>query len=496
MRRSLPALSRRQFLAGAAGSAVAALLAACGGSTATDTPKPAAPTTAPTTAAAVTNAPTAAPTTAPAAATAPAATTAASSTTTGTRVAGSAVATTGASGTTAAGTSTGSTTLGGGTINGMTWDQILAKAKGGTANWFLYGGSQTTNDYLDKYVAPKMKELYGVTLQRTPVTDTVDAVNKVLAEKQAGKTTDGSVDMIWINGENFRTMANADILYPGWARNLPNAKLISWEEPQVANDFGVPVNDREAPWARAQFVFVYDSAKVPTPPKSFKALEDWLKANPGKFTYAAPPDFTGSVFVRHVLYETTGGWQQYGNAINEQVYTAKSPAAWEYLNRIKPNLWQKGATYPEGAPKLDQLFADGEVSFTMSYSPTAGSVGIGTGKFPKTTRTFYLDAGTIANTSYITIPFNAKNKEAALVLANFLESPEAQLEKAKQTLSGDSTVLDLSRLSDADRAAFKAIPLDPATIPSADLAAHAVPELPSAYVDRIEKDWTANVLKK
>ena len=177
----------------------------------------------------------------------------------------------------------------------MTWDQILAKAKGGTANWFLYGGSQTTNDYLDKYVIPQMKQLYGVTVKRTPVTDTVDAVNKVLAEKQAGKTSDGRVDMIWINGENFRTMAEGNILFTGWARALPNAKLINWEGPKVMNDFGIPVNDREAPWARAQFVFIYDSAKVPTPPKSFAALETYLKANPGKFTYPAPPDFTGSV---------------------------------------------------------------------------------------------------------------------------------------------------------------------------------------------------------
>ena len=393
-------------------------------------------------------------------------------------------------------TSAGAATLGGGQINGMTWEQILAKAKGGTANWFLYGGSQTTNDYLDKYVIPQMKQLYGVTVARTPVTDTVDAVNKVLAEKQAGKTTDGTVDMIWINGENFRTMAEGNILLTGWARALPNAKLINWEEPNVMNDFGIPVNDREAPWARAQFVFIYDSAKVPAPPKSFAALETYLKANPGKFTYPAPPDFTGSVLLRHVLYETTGGWQQYGSAFNEQVYAAKSPAAWDYLNRIKPYLWQKGATYPDGAPKLDQLYADGEVNFTMNYSPTAGSVGIATGKFPKTTRTFYLDGGTIANTSYIAIPFNAKNKEAALVLANFLESPAAQIEKAKQTLSGDSTILDASKLSDADRGALKGIPLDAATISSAELAMHALPELPAAYVDRIEKDWTANVLKK
>jgi putative spermidine/putrescine transport system substrate-binding protein len=480
MRQSPSALSRRRFLAGAAGSAAAALLAACGGASATNTPKPIA--TIPGAAALVA---TGAPTTAATAV--PGATTASASVASGTRASGSAAPTIATSG---------ATTLGSGTVNGMTWEQIVAKAKGSTANWFLYGGSQTTNDYLDKYVIPKMKDLYGVTVQRTPVTDTVDAVNKVLAEKQAGKTSDGSVDMIWINGENFRTMAEANVLLAGWARNLPNAKLINWDEPQIVNDFGVPVNDREAPWARAQFVFVYDSAKVPNPPKSFKALEEWLKTNPGKFTYPAPPDFTGSVLLRHVLYETTGGWQQYGTRFNADVYAAKSPAAWDYLNRVKPNLWQKGATYPEGSAKLDQLFADGEVLFTMSYSPTAGSVGIASGKFPKTTRTFYLDAGTIANTSYVTIPFNAKNKEAALVLANFLESPEAQLEKAKQTLSGDSTVLDLSHLSDADRNAFRSIPLDAATISSADLAAHAVPELPAAYVDRIEKDWQANVLKK
>ena len=53
-------------------------------------------------------------------------------------------------------------------INGMTWEQILAKAKGGTANWFLYGGSQTTNDYLDKYVIPQMQQQFGVTVSGRP----------------------------------------------------------------------------------------------------------------------------------------------------------------------------------------------------------------------------------------------------------------------------------------------------------------------------------------
>jgi len=486
------ALSRRQFLAGAAAAAGATLLAACGsGSTATDTPKPAATTggssaatTAPSAAASATS------TTAPAAAATVAATkapAAVSTATTGTATSGT---------TAASSATTGAAALGSGPINGMTWDQILAKAKGGTANWFLYGGGQTTNDYVDKFVTPRMKEQFGVTVKRVPVTATVDAVNKVLAEKQAGKTTDGSVDMIWVNGENFRTMAEANILFGGWSKALPNAIYIPWNQPSVANDFGYPVNGREAPWGKAQFVMIYDSAKVQNPPTSFKALEEWMKANPGKFTYAAPPDFTGSVFVRHVFYELTGGWQQFDGPFNEQVYTQKAPAAWDYLNWIKPYLWQKGATYPESQPKLDQLFADGEISFTMSYNTNAASQAITKGTYPKTVRSYLLDAGTIANTHYQAIPFNAANKEAVLVLANFLESPAAQIEKAKVEVWGDSPVVDPNTLPPADKATLLALPRGEATLPDAALAAKAVPELQATYLLRIDKDWMANVLKK
>ncbi|MCA1666596.1 MAG: ABC transporter substrate-binding protein [Thermomicrobia bacterium] len=393
-------------------------------------------------------------------------------------------------------TATNSAALGAGTINGMTWEQILAKAKGGTANWFLYGGGQTTNDYVDKYVAPQMTTQFGVTVKRVPVTATVDAVNKVLAEKQAGKTTGGSVDMIWINGENFRTMAEANVLLGGWSKALPNAIYIPWDQPSVANDFGYPVNEREAPWGKAQFVMITDSAKVPNPPTSFKALEDWMKANPGKFTYAAPPDFTGSVFVRHVFYEMTGGWQQFDGPFNEQLYTQKAPATWDYLNRIKPYLWQKGATYPEAQPKLDQLFADSEVLFTMSYNTNAASEAITKGTYPRSVRSYLLDAGTIANTHYQAIPFNAANKEAAFVLANFLESPAAQIEKAKVAVWGDAPVVDPNTLPAADKATLAALPRGVATLPDADLAAKAVPELQSPYVLRIDKDWMTNVLKK
>jgi hypothetical protein len=97
------ALNRRRFLAVTGGMAASAILAACGGSTATDTPKPAA-TSAPTTAAPASSAatPAAASSVATAGGTTAAGTTAAGSAASGTRPVGSTTSAATASGTTAA----------------------------------------------------------------------------------------------------------------------------------------------------------------------------------------------------------------------------------------------------------------------------------------------------------------------------------------------------------------------------------------------------------
>src|SRR6266699_1138944 len=82
------------------------------------------------------------------------------------------------------------------------WDAVQASARGQTVRWWLYGGDQRINAYIDRYVAPAAARL-GVTLKRVPVADTADAVQRVLADRRAGRTSGGAVDLIWINGENF-----------------------------------------------------------------------------------------------------------------------------------------------------------------------------------------------------------------------------------------------------------------------------------------------------
>jgi putative spermidine/putrescine transport system substrate-binding protein len=377
----------------------------------------------------------------------------------------------------------------------LPWDQVLAQAKSTTVNFFMWGGDDNINRYINDFVAQRLKQDYDITLKQTPLGDTVEAVNKVLGEKTAGKNEGGSIDLVWINGENFRTMRQGQLLYGPWAQQIPSAAQIPWDQPGVANDFGYPVDGYEAPWGRAQFVLIYDSARVPEPPKSFAALMEWAKAHPGRFTYPAPPDFTGSVFVRHGFYELAGGYKDLLGPFNQQVYDAKAPAAWEYFKALKPFMWRQGETFPQSVDQLNQLFANGEVDFTMSYNPAFASGAIEKGTFPKTTRTYLLDAGTIANTHYIAIPFNAANKAGAMVLANLLESPAAQIEKAKPAIWGDLPAIDPAKLSATDKAALDAVPRGEATLSPDELVAHSQPELQGDWLEQIEKDWQAKVLK-
>ncbi len=149
-------------------------------------------------------------------------------------------------------------------------------ARGTTVNFFMYGGDDATNAYVDNYVAPRLEEEHDITLERTPVEDIAEVVNKLLNERQAGED-EGTVDLVWVNGENFATGAEAGLWFGPWAEQIPNARYVDWESEEISRDFGYPVEGREAPWGKAQFVMIYDSEKVPDPPKNPDELRAWTQ---------------------------------------------------------------------------------------------------------------------------------------------------------------------------------------------------------------------------
>ncbi|MBT2570758.1 ABC transporter substrate-binding protein [Planococcus sp. ISL-110] len=376
------------------------------------------------------------------------------------------------------------------------WQEVSEASAGQEVNMYMWGGNDNINRYLDEWVAPRLKRDHDVELNRVPMNDSQDIINQLIDEKSAGKI-EGSMDIIWINGENFKAAKDNELLWGDFTGQLPNFnEYIDQEAPEIATDFGEPVEGLEAPWGKAQFVFVHDKSKSETPPKSMDELAQWVRDNPGQFTYPALPDFTGSAFIRHVLYETTGGYEQYQRPAAEiDDLEARLEPMWQYLNDIEPYLWREGETYPESLAKQDQLFASGEIGITMSYDPALAASEVLKGRFPESTRTFVLDGGTLANTHFLSIPFNSSAKAGAMVAINEMLSPEAQIAKLSPENWGDLSALDLDKLAPEQQQAMNEVDLGEATLPLDELEEHRLPELSADYIEIIEKGWMEHVAK-
>lgn len=394
-------------------------------------------------------------------------------------------------------------TLAAGEFDLAHWDSVLAAARGQTVNWYLWGGSDSINAYVDNFYGKALKERYGITLNRVPIADTADAVNQVLSEKQAGKDP-GAVDLIWINGENFFTLKQADLLYKDWAQKLPNAALVNWDNPAINLDFGHPVENMESPWSSAQFQFIYDSARSSADelPRSYAALKDWACAHPGRFTYIDPSasgGFLGKRFLKGALYELSGGAQQW-LTFDQSLWDKQSPALWNYFNELKPCLWRNGETYPKDESELVNLFANNEVDFSMTNDIAGAGRWIADGRMPATARAFVFDQYMIGDFNYVAIPANAPHKAAALVLANLLLEPEFQ---AAQILPengfGLGYAIDVTRVNDPaaltalEAAAAK---LGDAATPAADLARSLAADSAAEYQTLLKQDWAKFVLQQ
>jgi putative thiamine transport system substrate-binding protein len=368
------------------------------------------------------------------------------------------------------------------------WDETLAAARGQTVYWHAWGGDPQVNAYI-AWVGDQVQARHGIELVHVKLTDTAEAVARVVAEKAAGRTEGGAVDLIWINGENFASMKAQDLLFGPFVAVLPSFRYVDTAgKPTTLVDFTVPTDGLEAPWGMAQFVFIHDTATVREPPRSIPALLEWAKANPGRFSYPAPPDFIGTTFLKHVLLELTGQPDALERPVAKADFAAVSAPVWQWLEEVRPYLWRKGQTYPVSGPALHQLLDDGEVDLSMAFNPAEASAAISAGRLPETVRSFILEAGTIGNTHFVAIPFNAAHAAGAMVVADFLMSPEAQAEKQDPRVWGDGTVLDLAALPPDDRARFDALPLGVATLPPEALTP-VRPEPHPSWMEAIEAEW-------
>lgn len=378
-------------------------------------------------------------------------------------------------------------------VDEMSFDELVEAAKGTTVTFYGWGGDESLNRWLDDEFAPLMKEKYDITMDRVPM-DIDQILSQLTGEIQGGEEN-GTIDMIWINGENFQTAKENQMLYGPFTEKLPNFQdYIDGESEDVTLDFAYPIEGYEAPYGKAQMVFVADSAVTPNVPKNAEEFMEFCKENKGKVTYPALPDFTGSVFVRSIIYEVCG-YEQFLDmeADKETVKEAIEPAL-AYLRELNPYLWNEGKTFPDSSTTVDNMFADGELVLNVTYDAFATAIKIADGTYTDTTMTFQFDKGTIGNTNFMAIAANSQNKAGAMVAINEMISPEVQADRY-ETLKV-LPVVDYDKLSDEQKAAFDSVELGAGTIPQDELLAKRLPEMPAQLVPIIEEIWEEEVVGK
>ena len=364
------------------------------------------------------------------------------------------------------------------------WAALEAEAKGQTVYFNAWAGAPAINAYI-AWAGAELNSRHGISLEHVKISDTAEVVRRVRDEVKAGQS-EGSADLVWINGENFRAMKQDHLLFGPFAEDLPNFRLVDVKgKPTTRIDFAEATDGLESPWGMAQLTFFGDGAKITTPPLSMVELAGFAKANPGRVTYPAPPDFHGTTFLKQVLVETMADRNLLPRVVTGEQFASAALPMFASLDRLHPHLWRKGNQFPQSQAQLKQMLADGELLIALTFNPNEPANLVASGTLPASTIAWQHKQGTIGNTHFVAIPINARAKAAAQVTANFLLSPEAQARKADLKLWGDPTVLDLAKLTPADAKRFAA-----ATAPGAvSLPGPTIPEPHGSWVPFIEKAW-------
>jgi putative spermidine/putrescine transport system substrate-binding protein len=374
----------------------------------------------------------------------------------------------------------------------LSWEEITQKAKGQSVTMMMWSGDPKINAYMQDYIVPKVKKEHNIDLQIVSGQGAA-IVQLLMTEKLANKSA-SDVDLVWINGETFYQIRQIDGLIGPWTDLIPNAKYINFSNPFIGIDFQQPTEGFELPWGNVQMTLIYDSQKVQNPPKTRDELSAFVKQHPGTFTF--DNHFTGLTFLKALLIDFAGGNDALSGDFDEENYKRYSAQLWQYISELKPYLWNKGEVFPENVAQMHQLFAAGELWFTMSNNDAEVDNKIAEGLFPETARAYVPDFGSIQNSHYLGITKLSGKKAAAMVVANAMVSYEAQLQKMNPEVWGDGTVLSMDKLSDAQRNAFEIIPHRKYAPKRSEIQTKALMELAPEYMIRLAEDFRKEVINK
>ncbi|WP_166109199.1 ABC transporter substrate-binding protein [Pseudoalteromonas sp. Z9A5] len=378
------------------------------------------------------------------------------------------------------------------------WEHIKMQGQNQDVYFYAWGGDAQINAYI-QWAAKQVKTKYNINLVHVKLSDTSEAVSRVLAEKSANNNNQGSVDLVWINGANFATMSEHSLLLKQWANKLPNFVFTDpINNPAVNFDFGLPTNGMEAPWGQASLTFYYDSLAIDGSannklPTTLNELLNWSAQNPGRFSYPKPPDFLGMSFLKYALVMLHQQSNESVKAQLNQPATALNTAQvlnplWDFLNKLHPTLWRGGTHFMQSGAQMRRLVDDTELSLAFTFSAPEVPAAVKRYDLPNSIRSYAMNDGSLSNTHFIAIPYNASHQQSAQLVANFLLSPQAQAHKQQAHVWGDKTVLIQSTLNAEQQALFKTTKPHPSALPFNSIK-RTLSEPHPSWVDAIMQGW-------
>ncbi len=372
------------------------------------------------------------------------------------------------------------------------FDEIIEMGKSKEVSIFMWGGNSSINTYIDTFVSNHLEEMYNIELKRVPM-NAPDFVAKLMNEKK-NRLEEGSIDIIWVNAENFRALKNAKALYGPFTQHLQNQKkYYNQELGDLYFDNGIAIDGYEAIFGSAQLVHSYDSAKISNPPKSYKEFLEYAKTNPNRLTYANPiNDFVGCAFVRNAYFELTE-FDSTKDYTYDEFLEISTPVI-AYFKELHPHLWNSGNAFPANVSQQYNMFKNNEIDFISGFEVYRTQGLIRKGEYPETVRSYIFEGGTIGNSHYLAIPYNAPNKAAAMLVIDFLQSPTAQIEKMKPEVWGDLSPIDANLIPADEKADITIIENNPAIIPSQVLFENRINDMNAQYIDWIEKIWEEEII--
>ncbi|MFV0440761.1 MAG: ABC transporter substrate-binding protein [Lachnospirales bacterium] len=361
--------------------------------------------------------------------------------------------------------------------------------------WYGWGGDEVTNKWFDEEVTNQVLENTGLNFHRVGM-DIGDILLKLNDEKIADDEV-GDIDIVWINGENFAYAKENGLLLENIAPEIENFNTYYDTSADLyLKDFNTEINGDEVPLGVAQFVMIANTNTVENLPTSSDDLLIYAMENPGKFTYPSLPDFSGSAFVRSIVYDIVEYDAVVETGGDKELLRATLMPVFDYFNELEPYMWQEGTSYPTSEASLHQMYQDGVVDFSMSYTTLIDQRNVLNGTFPKGSKSFVFDSGSPENAHYLAIPFNAPNKEGAIKAINEILSPELQLSKYQIDNWGDLPGVDMGKLDEEMQSKYDEVNGQVVNENLMEIRSKGVPEFDAQTIVMIEELWEEEVLNK